>query len=252
MHPLPERWSIHGYDGLESTNTTADQLAREGALEGTTVVAKFQTAGRGRWGRSWESPDGKNLYISTVFKPVLPPDQVPILALVAGLAAIDMLTEDYGVVAQIKWPNDIWILGQKAGGILAEMHAENNCVHHVVVGFGLNGNATAVDFSPEVAKVATSLHLVTGKFFSIDEMAVNWLHHLAHRYRMFIAGGFGGMHAEYDRVMALKGERVKIDGAGPEVSGVVLGVDAQGRLLLDQGETTALAIEAGEVVRVCY
>ncbi|MDO8313278.1 MAG: biotin--[acetyl-CoA-carboxylase] ligase [Sideroxyarcus sp.] len=187
-----------------------------------------------------------------MLKPCLPPDQVPVLALVAGLAVANMLIEDYGVAAQVKWPNDIWISGQKVGGILAEMHAENNCVRHVVVGLGLNGNATAADFSLEVATVATSLHLATGKTFSIDEMAVNWSHHLALGYRKFVSGGFGGMRAEYDRVMALKGERVRIDGAGPDVSGVVRGVDAQGRLLLDQDEKTVLAIEAGEVVRVCF
>lgn len=252
MHPLPNRWTVHRYDRLESTNTTADGLAREGAPEGTTVVAQCQTLGRGRWGRGWESPYGKNLYISTILRPHVPPEQVPVLALVAGLAAVEMVVEEYGVVAQVKWPNDIWIAGKKLGGILAEMHTENNHVSYVVVGLGLNVNAARVDFSPEVALTATSLHLATGKMFSLDEMVGNWAHHLDHCYREFSVDGFGGMQSEYEKIMALKGERVKIDGVGPDVTGVVTGVDMQGRLLLSHGGEKISAIDAGEVVRVCY
>lgn len=243
---------IHRYEWLESTNGTADQLAREGAPEGTVVTAQGQTAGRGRWGRRWESPFGKNLYISTVLRPHVPPEQVPVLALVAGLAAVEMLTEDYGVAAQVKWPNDIWVLGKKAGGILAEMHTEKNHVSHVVVGLGLNVNATRDDFSPELAGQATSLLLAIGKTLSIDDMVTRWTRHLDHCYREFSVDGFGGMQPEYEKVMALKGERVRIDGMGPEVTGVVAGVDMQGRLILNQAGGTTAAIEAGEVVRVCY
>lgn len=252
MHTLPKGWVIHRYDELESTNTTADQMALQGAPEGSAFMAGGQTAGRGRWGRNWESPFGKNLYISTIFRPHIPPDQVPVLALVAGLAAVEMLVEDYGILAQVKWPNDIWISGKKAGGILAEMHTEKNHVSHVVVGLGLNVNATAADFSPEVATIATSLHLSTGKTFSVEEMAISWSHHLDHCYREFSVDGFGGMQPEYEKVMVLKGERVKIDGMGPEMTGVVAGVDMQGRLLLNQGGGKVTAIDAGEVVRLCF
>lgn len=243
---------IHRYDWLESTNPTADQMAKDGAPEGTAVMAQGQTLGRGRWGRSWESPFGKNLYISTILRPNIPPVQVPVLALVAGLAVARMLAQDYGVVAQVKWPNDIWISGKKAGGILAEMHTENNHVSHVVVGLGLNVNATAADFSPEVASIATSLNLVTGKIFSIDEMATRWSNQLDHCYREFCIDGFGGMKSEYETILALKGERVRIDGVSPDMSGVVMGVDPQGRLLLSQDDGKHSAIAAGEMVRLCY
>lgn len=252
MHPFPKSWAIHRYDWLESTNVTADQLAREGASEGTVVVAHGQTLGRGRWGRGWESPFGKSLYISTIFRPHIPPDQVSTLALVAGLAAVEMLVEDYGVAARVKWPNDIWVMGKKAGGILTEIHTENNHVSHVVVGLGLNVNTTATDFSPEVADRATSLYVATGKAWSVDELATNWCHHLDHCYREFSVDGFGGMQSEYEKVMALKGEHVRIDGMCPDVAGVVTGVDSQGRLLLIQDGGKVSAIEAGEVVRVCY
>lgn len=178
------------------------------------------------------------------------PDQVAVLTLVAGLAASEMLKEDYGVAAQLKWPNDIWLKNLKLGGILAELHTEKGHVSHVVVGLGLNVNATASDFSPEIAGTATSLYLATGTAFSVKEMADNWCHHLEHCYREFMIDGFGGMQKEYEAVMALKGEQVRIDGVGPEVSGVVSGVDTQGRLLLDSAGKSQ-TIDAGEVVHVC-
>jgi BirA family biotin operon repressor/biotin-[acetyl-CoA-carboxylase] ligase len=161
-----------------------------------------------------------------------------------------MLKEDYGVVTQLKWPNDIWLDGQKLGGILAELHTEKDHVSHVIVGLGLNVNATAADFSKEIEKTAISLQIAIKKTFSIKEMAENWCFHLDHCYREFMVDGFGGMQKEYEAVMALKGETVRIDEMGPEMTGVVSGVDTQGRLLLDAAGKTQM-IEAGEVVRVC-
>lgn len=250
MHVLPPNWTIHPHEWVDSTNTVADEAARQGAREGTVIAAQGQRAGKGRWGRSWESPIGKNLYISTVFRPHIVPDQVAVLTLVAGLAVAEMVIEDYGVAVQLKWPNDIWLNGKKLGGILAELHTEKGHVSHVVVGLGLNVNATATDFSPEIAGTATSMHIATGKIFSVKEMAENWCHHLEHCYREFMIDGFGGMQKEYEAVMALKGETVRIDGVGPEVSGVVSGVDTQGRLLLQSADQT-ITIDAGEVVKVC-
>lgn len=178
------------------------------------------------------------------------PDQVAVLTLVAGLAASEMLKEEYGIAAQLKWPNDIWLKNLKLGGILTELHTEKGHVSHVVVGLGLNVNALATDFSPEIAGMATSMHIATGNTFSVKEMAENWCHHLEHCYREFMIDGFGGMQKEYEAVMALKGEIVRIDGVGPEVSGVVSGVDTQGRLLLQSADQT-ITIDAGEVVKVC-
>ncbi len=252
MHPIPPHWTIHPYDWVDSTNTVADGLAREGACEGTAVLAQGQKAGRGRWGRSWESPSGKNLYISVILRPHIVPDQVSALTLISGLAAVEMLKEDYGVSPQLKWPNDIWLGGKKLGGILAELHTEGGHVDHVVVGLGLNVNATAADFSPRVVGTATSLYAATSKAFSVKEMAENWCFHLEYCYREFCLDGFGGMQPEYEKIMALKGQRVQIDGMGPDVTGVVSGVDSQGRLLLSQGGSKMRAIEAGEVVQLCY
>lgn len=250
MHAMPPNWTIHPHEWVDSTNTVAGEAARQGAREGTVIVAQGQRAGKGRWGRSWESPVGKNLYISTILRPHMVPDQVAVLTLVAGLAAAEMFKEDYQVPVQLKWPNDIWLKNLKLGGILAELHTEKGHVSHVVVGLGLNVNATAADFSPEIAGTATSLYMATGKAFSVKEMAENWCHHLEYCYREFMIDGFGGMQKEYEAVMALKGEEVRIDGVGPEVSGVISGVDTQGRLVL-QSAGKSLMIDAGEVVKVC-
>lgn len=251
MHALPQGWTIERHDWVESTNTTAEALARAGAPEGTVVVAQGQKAGRGRWGRSWESPFGKNLYISTILRPHSPPEEVSVLTLVAGLAVAEMLDEDYGLIARLKWPNDIWLSGKKVGGILTELHTENGRVDYVILGLGLNVNATAADFSPELAGQATSLGMASGKNFSIGDMIQNCCFHLEHCYQEFTIDDFGGMQKEYEAVMALKGERVRIDGLGPEVSGIVTGVDTRGRLQLADASGNVTAIEAGEVVKLC-
>ncbi|PIR21505.1 MAG: biotin--[acetyl-CoA-carboxylase] ligase [Deltaproteobacteria bacterium CG11_big_fil_rev_8_21_14_0_20_47_16] len=250
MAKLPDKWVLKPHSVVESTNTVANQMALQGAPEGTVVAADAQTQGRGRWGRSWESPSGKNLYISVVLRPHILPDQVPVLALAAGLATVEMLAKEYGVSAQVKWPNDIWLSDRKLGGILAELHTDGPHVGHVIVGLGLNVNSESTDFSPDVASIATSLKIATGKAHTIDELASKWCHYLEHRYREFKVDGFGGMQPEYERVLAWKGDRVRIDGMGPEVTGVITGVDVDGRLVLKNGDEASF-VSAGEVVKVC-
>ena len=95
-------------------------MAEEGAAQGTVVIAELQTAGRGRMGRSWHSPAGVNLYMTIILRPSMPLGEVPRLSLVAGVAAAEALeTVAPGIVA-LKWPNDVWLRGRKAGGIIAE------------------------------------------------------------------------------------------------------------------------------------
>ncbi len=250
MVTLPPLWTLKILDQVNSTNSMADDLARQGAPEGTAVLARYQTAGRGRWGRVWESQSDKNLYISVVLRPTVPPQGVASLTLVAGLATSDMLRSDYGAPVQLKWPNDIWWQDKKMGGILTELHMNDHTVGHVVVGLGLNVNGLVSDFSPEVAKIATSLIDCLGKTVSINEMAIHWCRQLYHRLTQWREMGIAGLRNDYDHVMALKGEEVRIEDSAEAIQGVVTGIDATGRLLV-QGKDHLHAIDAGEVVKVC-
>ena len=155
----------------DSTNRVAMEMAENGAKHGTVVVADAQTAGRGRMGRRWVSPAGKNLYVSLLLRPSVPTVDAPRLALVAGVALADAV-EAVGVPAALKWPNDLYCGGRKAAGILAEMASDPDGVRHVVIGVGLNVNVVEDDFPPDLRGTATSLRICAGRAFRrVDVLA---------------------------------------------------------------------------------
>ncbi len=125
--------------------------------------AERQTAGRGRLGRTWHSPAGQNLYCSIVLRPPLAPAAVPQLGLVVGVAVADAVAEATGLRPAIKWPNDVLLGGRKVCGILTEMEAEVERVHHVIAGIGVNLNLEARAFPRELRRKATSLRIATGR-----------------------------------------------------------------------------------------
>ena len=151
----------------DSTNRVAMEMAENGATHGTVVVADAQTAGRGRMGRRWVSPAGKNLYVSLLLRPPVPAVDAPQLALVAGVALADAV-EAVGVPAALKWPNDLYCRGRKAAGILAEMASGPDGVRHVVIGVGLNVNVEEEDFPTELRGAATSLRILRREGISPD------------------------------------------------------------------------------------
>ncbi|MBQ8356794.1 MAG: biotin--[Clostridia bacterium] len=143
---------LHFYDSLPSTNRTAYEAAREGAEEFYTVVAKCQTAGRGRLSRSFHSPAG-GVYFSTVLRPVLPFSQYGRITPVAAVAVHRALVHVTGVVAQLKWVNDLLLCGKKICGILAESGTDLHGDPFVILGVGIN--TAPVEFPPELREVAT-------------------------------------------------------------------------------------------------
>ena len=151
----PFRGSLHWYDSIDSTNTRAKQLAREGAPHGTVVIAGSQSAGRGRLGRSFSSPPGSGAYLSVIMRPECQASQLMHLTCAAGVAACDALERLCGQRPGIKWINDLILDAKKLGGILTEMSIDPKTaqVQYAVVGIGVN--CTAV---PEnVSDMATCL-----------------------------------------------------------------------------------------------
>ena len=160
--PLPE---IHTYDTLESTNLTAKQLAVAGAPHLTVVAAATQTAGRGRMGRSFYSPEDAGVYFSVVLRPdaiaeaaedAVNPVLITTAASVAAARAIELLT---GKDVQIKWVNDLYLNGKKICGILTEgvSNFETGSIESMVVGIGINCFTPREGFPEEVADKATAL-----------------------------------------------------------------------------------------------
>jgi BirA family biotin operon repressor/biotin-[acetyl-CoA-carboxylase] ligase len=240
--------AIHWLAETDSTQRVARELARAGAAEGTTVIAEQQTAGRGRLGRQWHSPPGLNLYCSIVLRPALAPGAVPQIALVVGTAAAAAIAEETGVRAAIKWPNDVLVDGRKVVGILTEMDAEVERVHHVIAGIGVNLNAPASAFPPELRTKASSLRLATGRRVDRAAFTGRLLAALEARYGRFLAVGFASsVRAEWESLSCLTGTRVSVAGPEGELAGRVLGLDDDGALRLQTDSGGIVRVVAGEV-----
>ncbi|MBI2083443.1 MAG: biotin--[acetyl-CoA-carboxylase] ligase [Deltaproteobacteria bacterium] len=154
-------FKIYRFREIDSTNAEAIRRARDGEPAGSVFVADSQNEGRGREGRRWESPAGKNLYVSFLLRPeVRPVEAVEITQMVAAV-----VRETLGREVVIKRPNDILIDGKKVAGILCEMSSEGDKTSWVVVGIGINVNTDPEDFSPEVRETATSLKIAFGREF---------------------------------------------------------------------------------------
>ncbi len=240
-------WRIHYFEELDSTQEAARELLGDGAAEGSVVIAERQTAGRGRMGRSWHSPAGVNLYCTIILRPTMALAEVPRLSLVAGVAAADALAPVAPGMVALKWPNDVWLRGKKAGGIIAEAVTDaGQQLTGVLLGIGLNINLAIDDLPPELREKATSVRIATGCPADRIAIAAALFSALDTRYMETLAGGFEAVRADWERFSALTGKRVAVVDGGRRLSGVVRGIDADGALLLDTGARVA-RILAGDV-----
>jgi len=225
---------LHHFYRIGSTNTAAMAAAAEGAPEGSVFVAEEQTAGRGRGAHSWHSARSAGIYCSVVLRPALPPSEVLLLSLAAGLAVHSALQQvDSRLQPDLKWPNDVLIDGKKVCGILTEMNAEPTRVRYVVVGMGINVNQ--VSFPREFADLATSLRLVTGSEWSRVELAAALLKSLEREYRSF-CGQSGArsliLKRFAERSSWVRGKVVRIEENGADLEGTTYGLDDRGFLRL--------------------
>jgi len=231
-HDLGQR--LHWSEELPSTNDRARQLAEDGAVHGEVVIAESQTAGRGRRGRTWSSPAGRNLYMSVILRPQLPPQRAPELTLVASLATCDACRQA-GVDAGIKWPNDVLVDDLKVAGILTELSAEADAIHWVVLGIGVNLNSTPADFPGDLRDVATSLAIERGQPVPRALFTAALLSVLEQWLDLHAADGFGPIREAWRTRSCTLGREVRIDADGGEIAGVAEDIDDSGALLVRTG-----------------
>jgi BirA family biotin operon repressor/biotin-[acetyl-CoA-carboxylase] ligase len=233
----------------DSTNSRAAEAAERGAPHGSVFCADAQTGGRGRFDRRWESPPGLNLYLSILLRPPIDPAQAPQLTLVAAVALAKAVEEVAGVPARLKWPNDVYLAGKKAAGILAEMSTDPDRLRHVVIGVGLNVNAQESDFPRELRGSATSLRLAAGRTFPRAEVLVRFLDRFAESYREFLSGGFKSLLPEWNRRSLIAGERIKVRCREEDVWGTASGVDETGMLIFRRdGAKGEERLHSGEII----
>ncbi len=243
---------LHFFDAIDSTNTYAMQLAREGAAEGTVVVADAQSGGKGRLGRTWVSPAGVNLYCSTILRPSVPAALAPQMNLVAAVAVAEAIVEVCGITPTIKWPNDVLVKGKKVCGILSEMQtgqARADTLKAIIVGIGVNLNTRRDAFPEELREKASSLLLITGEPVERGVFAASLLTHLEQSYLLWVQEGFTVLRSAWERYASdLIGKQIAVAAPEGALSGTVLGLDTDGALLVREQSTNApRRIVAGDV-----
>ena len=241
---LSSRYHLVSFERLDSTNEEACRLAREGAREFTIVCAREQTAGRGRRNRGWVSPPG-NLYLSLILRPEKPLTETVQLSFVAAVALGETLDPfiPEGVDISYKWPNDVFLAGRKAAGILLESSSRRDRVKWLVLGLGLNLKSPPQD----VSTPATSLKAVGAAGVTAMDMLERFCFCFEKCYTRWQEEGFPSLREAWlSRAQGLGGP-IEVELEKERLSGTFLDLDASGALVLGQGGGVTRIITAGDV-----
>lgn len=241
-------------DTIDSTNTECKRQAMSGAPEGLVILAEEQTGGRGRLGRSFQSPKGCGLYLSALLRPELPPVEVVDFTAWAAVAVCDGIEAACGVRPRIKWTNDIVLNGRKLVGILTELglESETNSLQYLVTGIGINVNHRPEDFGEDIRGMATSLAQELGRTVRRSVLAAEVIRALDRMY-----AGFPHNKQEYlDKYRAdclTPGNQVQLITPVSRQEAYAVEIDDEFRLVVELPGGARKALSAGEVsVRGMY
>jgi BirA family biotin operon repressor/biotin-[acetyl-CoA-carboxylase] ligase len=238
--------TILRFGSIDSTNLEAMRRAKAGAPEGVCVVAREQTAGRGRLDRSWQSPRDAGLYFSVILRPNLEMSLWPLLTLMAALAVSDALMKSCALRTDIKWPNDLCFNDRKLCGILAET-IETATGPAAIIGVGINLRAEAL---PETLRgLATSVEEAAGVRPDRESVLAVLVNAIAERYEFLQTAG-GGEHTIREWCAASSyafGRRVRVSLADATFDGTTRGLASDGALRVETGDGKMKIVRAGDV-----
>lgn len=238
---------IRFFQSVDSTNERALALAAAGAPDGSVIVAAEQTAGRGRRGRAWHSPEG-GLYLSYLVRDIDAIEKPALLTLAAGVAAVRAIREATGLRADLKWPNDVITADppRKIAGILAEASGAGSRLEFAVIGIGVN--VATASFPPEVASRASSLAVELGRDVDRDALQTALIAALDHEIARLRRGGHEALIRDWsDASPSARGHRVSWVSQDGVLTGLTAGVDDEGALLVTAPHGTERLV-AGEVI----
>lgn len=239
-------FTILRFDTLESTNTEAINQAKRGADEGLCIIARRQSAGRGRHGRTWISEENAGLYFSIVLRPVIETRFLPLITLMTAVAVYDTLKSLYALKPDIKWANDVHINEKKICGILAEM-TETERGTAVIVGIGINLKSS--NFPAEIAGIATSIENETGNFNDPEELLHSLTRFLEYFYDILQnEKGAAKIIDEWQKRSSYAfGKAVKVKLETETVFGTTDGLEENGALRVKTDSCDIKIIQAGDV-----
>lgn len=220
---------VHCFEQLDSTNS---EVFRTSDLpEGAVLTAEFQTAGRGRAGKVWHSPLGENLMFSVVLYPSCEMKRLGLLSALAADAVADTIEHFTPYLADIKYPNDVYVQGKKLSGILVEARTQGQRQQTVALGIGLNVNQTV--FEAELEERATSLRLLVQDELDRNEVLIDLLRRIDARYEEFVQGQWSGFLERWKQRCQIIGKEVSFLYASKPYSGKVIEIDEHGYLWIE-------------------
>lgn len=237
---------IHAFDSVSSTMDEAFILGMKGEPEGTIVCSEAQTKGRGRLGRVWVSPKGKGIYCSIILRPKLPPTQMPYLTLTTAVALAEAIKKITKIQPTIKWPNDLMIGNKKLAGILTELRAEVDQVNFVIVGIGLNVNAT----TNQILDTATSLKNELQASVNRIELFQEILRSMEKWYAKVLKGNFEDVIKYSRKNSTTLKQQVRISDATGTFEGKAIDIDKDGGLIIRLSNGKTVKKIAGDVLLI--
>lgn len=237
--------NITVYDTVESTNNITKELDSNAAPNGTTTVADHQTAGRGRIGRSFVSPAGTGLYMSTLVRPKFSLEYAPMITAAAACAAAEAVEHLCGSPVMIKWVNDLYMNGKKICGILTEASfgLEMRTLDCAVIGIGINVRNIGDSFDEELRKTASSIEDETGKLVNRNKLCAEVLNRLENYMGRIENRSF---LEEYRRREYLTGNMVTANMGNKTIMGEALGIDENANLVVRTPEGEIIHLNSGE------
>lgn len=236
------------HDSVESTNDLAMSLATKKEIApGTVLVADQQTRGKGRLGRTWESPAGSNIYMSLIIRPQLEPKDTTMLTVLAAVAGVLALQRSCNIPVSIKWPNDLVISNKKLGGILTEVRADPDRVVLAVIGMGINVNMDSRGLPEIIRDIATSVSIETGKNHSRNEIIIQLLKEFEQWYSILKIEGKKPLLDAWRNNSSTLGRKVSVMMRDVSYTGIAEDIDDNGMLILKMRSGKRKTISSGDI-----
>lgn len=229
----------------KSTQFDAHELARNGAVHGTVVIANKQTGGKGRLGRVWYSEADKGIWMSIILRPSFNYQHAPLITLFTSIVIYETLKSLYEIDAWIKWPNDIYLDGKKSAGILTEMHGEQDQIHYLIIGLGINTHKTK--YPADIQSKAISIEENINKPPRRTEIIQQFLNKFEKNYEYFIDHGFEPFYEKYNQRLFGKGKKITIKQINRTYKGYIDCIDKNGYLMVKNENGEQTKVIAGDI-----